>query len=131
MIGYHASNPYLFLSGGRINGDYKFEDDSHITLDNKCSIRQEDNPDVSISFDEKTVIHGDLQPLNDITLEKQTSFIRQGDNPDVSISFNNRTVIDGDVVVNGQILAFNLAPGTDDDTLPTEVSFNVVVTKEL
>ncbi len=97
MIGYHASNPYLFLSGGKIKGDYKF-DDADITLEKQTSfIRQGDNPDVGISFDDKTIIHGDLEILGDVT--------HGTDDP------GGVTNINGDVYIDGNIYAGNLSSG--------------------
>ena len=96
MIGSHASNPYLFLRGGRIRGDYRFED-SDITLDKKALIRQADNTDVGISFDEKTIIHGDLEILGDV--------IHGTDDP------GGATTIHGYVLIDGNINAGNLSSG--------------------
>ena len=96
MIGYHASNPYLYRNGGRIRGDYKFED-ADITLDKKALIRQADNAAVGISFNDKTIIHGDLEILGDVT--------HGTDDP------GGVTNILGDVIIDGNIYAGNLSSG--------------------
>ena len=99
MIGYHASNPYLFQSGGNIRGDYNF-DNSDITLEKEtCFIRQAgtQGTDVGISFDDKTIIHGDLEILGDVT--------HGTDDP------GGVTNILGDVYVDGNIYAGNLTSG--------------------
>ena len=96
MIGFSKSNPYLFLRGGRITGDYEFED-AGITLEKKSFIRQAGNPDVAISFDDKTVVHGDLEILGDV--------IHGTDDP------GGITNINGDVYIDGNIYAGNLTSG--------------------
>ena len=97
MIGYRASNPYLFLTGGKIKGDYKF-DDADITLEKKtCFIRQSDNADIGMSFDDKTIIHGDLEVLGNV--------IHGTDD------IGGVTNIHGDVVIDGNLYAGNLSSG--------------------
>ena len=97
MIGASAGNPFLFQSGGTIKGDYRF-DDSDITLEKEtCSIRQAGNPNVAISFDDKTIIQGDLEVLGDV--------IHGTDD------VGGITTIHGDVVIDGSIYAGNLSPG--------------------
>ncbi len=117
MIGTSAGNPYLFRRGGTISGDYDFEE-ADITLEKGTSfIRQADKPnhDVGISFDDKTIIHGDLEILGDV--------IHGTDD------VGGVTNINGDLYVDGNIYAGNLTPG-EGPALPSDVAFNSVFVTE-
>ncbi len=111
MIGGSAGNPYLFRSGGTIRGDYDFED-ADITLEKETAfIRQADKPDrdVGISFNDKTIIHGDLEIRGDVVHGTD--------------DVGGVTNINGDLYIDGNIYAGNLTSG-EGPVLPSNGAFD-------